>query len=179
MYVRQMKQFLRGVDPTFDERNFGFHSLNDLLRACQKDGLFRMERDRQGVMRFFQGNVMRPVDVGGAGTPESEAEAQIRHGREAAAAGEEHDVVEGDVVQELEATPPVIDVPESADVDEPQAGAPAPVTDEGAEPAEEPPARGRRKRTAKAASSAKAPRARKTASSRAKSGTRKRATAAE
>ena len=57
MYVRQVKQYLRGVDPTFDERKFGFQSLNDLLRACQKDGLFRMERDRQGVIRFFQGNV--------------------------------------------------------------------------------------------------------------------------
>ena len=32
MYVRQVKQYLRGVDPTFDERKFGFHSLNDLLR---------------------------------------------------------------------------------------------------------------------------------------------------
>ena len=62
MYVRQVKQFLRGVDPTFDERKFGFASLNDLLRACQREGLFRMERDRQGVMRFFQGNVMKPVE---------------------------------------------------------------------------------------------------------------------
>jgi uncharacterized LabA/DUF88 family protein len=88
MYVRQVKQFLRAVDPSFDERTFGFQSLNDLLRACQRDGLFRMERDRQGVMRFFQGNVMRPADGAAGGTPESEAEAQIRHGREAAAAAE-------------------------------------------------------------------------------------------
>src|SRR5258708_11740356 len=58
MYVRQVKQFLRGVDPTFDERKFGFTSLNDLLRGCQKDGLFRMERDRQGVVPFFQANVL-------------------------------------------------------------------------------------------------------------------------
>ena len=38
MYVRQVKQYLRGVDSSFDERKFGFQSLNDLLRACQKDG---------------------------------------------------------------------------------------------------------------------------------------------
>src|SRR6185369_1480823 len=62
MYVRQVKQYLRGVDPSFDERKFGYQSLNDLLRACQKDGLFRMERDRQGVIRFFQENVMREVE---------------------------------------------------------------------------------------------------------------------
>src|SRR4051794_25986444 len=52
MYLRQVKQFLRNVDQTFDERKFGFNSLNDLLRACQREGLFRMERDRQGVIRF-------------------------------------------------------------------------------------------------------------------------------
>jgi uncharacterized LabA/DUF88 family protein len=61
MYVRQAKQFMRAVDPTFDERKFGFASLQDLLRASQKDGLFRIERDRQGVIRLFPGNIMQPV----------------------------------------------------------------------------------------------------------------------
>jgi uncharacterized LabA/DUF88 family protein len=61
MYVRQAKQFMRAVDPTFDERKFGFGSLQDLLRACQREGLFRIERDRQGVIRLFPGNVMQPA----------------------------------------------------------------------------------------------------------------------
>ncbi len=61
MYVRQAKQFMRAIDPTFDERKFGFGSLQDLLRACQRDGLFRIERDRQGVIRLFPGNVMQHV----------------------------------------------------------------------------------------------------------------------
>ena len=61
MYIRQAKQFLRNVDATFDERKFGFASLVDLMRACQRDGLFRIERDRQGVMRIFPGNVMQAV----------------------------------------------------------------------------------------------------------------------
>jgi hypothetical protein len=65
MYVRQVKQFLRGVDPGFDERRFGFSSLNDLLRACQRDGLFRVERDRQGVVRFFQGNALKGTEIHG------------------------------------------------------------------------------------------------------------------
>ncbi len=47
--------------PTFDERKFGFASLVDLMRACQREGLFRIERDRQGVMRIFPGNVMQMV----------------------------------------------------------------------------------------------------------------------
>jgi uncharacterized LabA/DUF88 family protein len=59
MYVRQAKQFMRNVDPAFDERKFGFGSLQDLLRACQREGLFRIERDRQGVIRLFPGTIMQ------------------------------------------------------------------------------------------------------------------------
>jgi hypothetical protein len=33
----------------------------DLMRACQRENLFRIERDRQGVMRIFPGNVMQAV----------------------------------------------------------------------------------------------------------------------
>jgi uncharacterized LabA/DUF88 family protein len=53
MYLRQMKQFIRNARPDFDERRYG--SLPDLLRACQKDGLLRLERDRQGGLRAFAG----------------------------------------------------------------------------------------------------------------------------
>jgi uncharacterized LabA/DUF88 family protein len=53
MYLRQMKQFIRAARPDFDERRYG--SLPDLLRACQKDGLLRLERDRQGGLRAFAG----------------------------------------------------------------------------------------------------------------------------
>ena len=166
MYVRQMKQFLRGVDSTFDERNFGFQSLNDLLRACQRDGLFRMERDRQGVMRFFQGNVMRAVDGAAGGTPESEAEAQIRHGREAAAAADaSEEVVDGDVVQEIDATPPVIDVATTSAGDELGESDGESMADGGEEPADAS-ARPRRKRTAKGASASKPARPRKTSTSK-------------
>ena len=84
MYVRQVKQFLRGVDPSFDERKFGFASLNDLLRGCQKDGLFRMERDRQGVVRFFQGNVLKGPEGGASGR---DRRRRHRRGRAAGGAG--------------------------------------------------------------------------------------------
>ena len=53
MYLRQMKQFIRAARPDFDERRYG--SLPELLRACQKDGLLRLERDRQGGLRAFAG----------------------------------------------------------------------------------------------------------------------------
>jgi hypothetical protein len=54
MYPRQFKQFLRAAVPTFDERRFG--SIAELMRACQKDGLLKLERDRQGGLRVFAGN---------------------------------------------------------------------------------------------------------------------------
>ena len=55
MYVRQAKQFLRNAVEGFDERHYGFTSVVDLLRAAGKDGVLRVERDRQGAVRVFAG----------------------------------------------------------------------------------------------------------------------------
>ena len=51
MYPRQFKQFLKTAHPDFEERRYG--SIADLMRACQKDGILRLERDRQGGLRVF------------------------------------------------------------------------------------------------------------------------------
>src|SRR4030095_8909757 len=53
MYIRQMRQFFRNADDTFDERKLGFPGIVDFLRACQREGLLRLDRDRQGVLRVF------------------------------------------------------------------------------------------------------------------------------
>jgi hypothetical protein len=55
MYLRNVKQMLRESDATFDERAYGFGNLVDLLRAAHKDGVLRVDRDRHGVIRVFQG----------------------------------------------------------------------------------------------------------------------------
>jgi hypothetical protein len=61
MYVRQLKQYLRGIDEGFDERKAGFTNIVEFLRACQREGVFRLERDRKGVLRVFPGtNLPRP-----------------------------------------------------------------------------------------------------------------------
>ncbi len=65
MYIRQLKQFLRGVDAAFDERKYGFETLGDLMRACQRDGLLRIERDRQGGMRIFPGTLTPAAECSG------------------------------------------------------------------------------------------------------------------
>jgi uncharacterized LabA/DUF88 family protein len=55
MYLRNVKQILRAADGGFDERRYGFGGLMDLLKACQRSGLVRIERDRRGGLRVFQG----------------------------------------------------------------------------------------------------------------------------
>jgi hypothetical protein len=55
MYLRNVKQVIRQVDAKFDERSYGFGNLADLLRAAGRDGIVRVDRDRQGVIRVFQG----------------------------------------------------------------------------------------------------------------------------
>ena len=62
MYLRNVKQILRQATPVFDERAYGYATLVDLLRAAQKDGIVRLDRDRQGVVRVFQGQ-QSPVSV--------------------------------------------------------------------------------------------------------------------
>jgi uncharacterized LabA/DUF88 family protein len=59
MYLRNVKQILRAADNEFDERRYGFGGLMDLLRACQKENLIRLERDRRGGLRVFQGSALQ------------------------------------------------------------------------------------------------------------------------
>jgi uncharacterized protein (TIGR00288 family) len=63
MYIRNVKQLLRAAESGFDERRYGFGGLMDLLRACQREGVMRLERDRRGGLRVFPGAALqRPVD---------------------------------------------------------------------------------------------------------------------
>ena len=55
LYLRQVKQMLRTADESFDERRYGFSGLVEALRYCQREGLFRLDRDRQGVLRVYPG----------------------------------------------------------------------------------------------------------------------------
>jgi uncharacterized LabA/DUF88 family protein len=130
MYIRQLKQYLRAVDQTFDERKYGFETLGDLMRACQRDGLLRIERDRQGGMRIFAGTLTpQPgeMPVRDEGTDEVDIQEQESSAStEGTEPGEsfdrgwvapvemssEPDVVEGDVLQERE-EPQVLDAEEA------------------------------------------------------------------
>ncbi len=53
MYLRTFKQFIRSLQPPFDERQYGFSSTYELVRQAQKEGLLRVERNRQGILRIY------------------------------------------------------------------------------------------------------------------------------
>ncbi len=59
MYLRNVKQILRQAEGGFDERRYGFGGLMDLLKACQREGFVRIERDRRGGLRVFQGQALQ------------------------------------------------------------------------------------------------------------------------
>ncbi|MBF8276497.1 MAG: hypothetical protein HW390_1570, partial [Candidatus Brocadiaceae bacterium] len=61
MFLRQFRQFIRASYPDFDDRKHG--SIVDLMRACQKEGLVKLDRDRKGGLRV--------VGVGGSGASPS------------------------------------------------------------------------------------------------------------
>jgi hypothetical protein len=58
MDLRNVKQFIKNSQPTFDEHRYGFHSFLEAVRSGQKAGLFRLERNRQGILRVFPGSQM-------------------------------------------------------------------------------------------------------------------------
>jgi uncharacterized LabA/DUF88 family protein len=59
MYLRNVKQILRNAEGGFDDRRYGFGGLMDLLKACQRAGVVRIERDRRGGLRVFQGSALQ------------------------------------------------------------------------------------------------------------------------
>jgi hypothetical protein len=108
-----VKQILRAVDAGFDERRYGFSGLNDLVRACQRESIFRIERDRQGVLRVFPGPALQraaaPVEEVAATEPhaaEVDTETQASEPAEEAAAAEATGVSEETPVDQPSAERP-------------------------------------------------------------------------
>jgi uncharacterized LabA/DUF88 family protein len=66
LYVRQVRQFLRSADEAFTGPQLGSAGVLDFLRACQHEGVLRLERDRRGVLRVFPGAAgARPLGADG------------------------------------------------------------------------------------------------------------------
>jgi uncharacterized LabA/DUF88 family protein len=154
MYLRNVKQLFRSVKPEFDERAYGFANLVDLLRAAARENIVRVDRDRQGVIRVFQGSVpaeqQAPVRKIFDIEDELAAEAAAAAAQAAATISERPEVLDvtvvetehvlvGDEVKTIEtvvtsaARPvtPLIDVEIDEDDDEPNFNVPGAGGDEG------------------------------------------------
>jgi hypothetical protein len=107
MYVRQAKQFLRNAIEGFDERKYGFASVVDLLRAAAKEGVLRIERDRQGAVRVFPGGSLaaRTATPAAPSVVEEGAEADV----DAAAAQETGDAAAFEPIAEPVPEPPIVE----------------------------------------------------------------------
>jgi len=75
MYLRSFKHFLRSMDPAFDERRYGFGNIHDLARLLNREGLIRIERNRQGILRIFPGEGY-PQTLAEEALPESPVQAE-------------------------------------------------------------------------------------------------------
>ena len=147
MYVRQARQFLRTAIQGFDERKYGFASVVDLLRAAGKEGVFRIERDRQGAVRVFPGANLVPRAAAMDGLPvdideDSDVEVPAEFVADAAVAIDQP-TVEGTVDPVALPEPPMA----AADLDELSMDGDGEVDDDGPQPGNElhPPASRARK----------------------------------
>src|SRR5688572_19811090 len=123
MYVRQAKQFLRQSIEGFDERKYGFTSVVDLLRAAGKEGVLRIERDRQGAIRVFPGSNLEAKPRAAEGPIDIDETVDVEVPPESVVEPTDAEIVEQvaapvDVVEiEVEA-PPVADAVVIAETDE-------------------------------------------------------------
>jgi uncharacterized protein (TIGR00288 family) len=116
MYVRQAKQYLRNAIPGFDERQYGVASVVDLLRAAGKEGVLRIERDRQGAVRVFPGPKLTPPITG---LPVDEPEVDEGAG---AVSATDTVAIDGEPVDETVTEPPIVDAEPVAVSEEPEDG---------------------------------------------------------
>ena len=72
IYLRNVKQLLRAANDGFDERRYGFPGLIDLLRACQREGVLRLERDRRGGLLVFKGPVLQQTGATRSPVPQQD-----------------------------------------------------------------------------------------------------------
>jgi translation initiation factor IF-2 len=129
---------MRAADQGFDERKHG--NLVEILRAVQRDGLVRLDRDRQGVLRVFQGPQLRVPTAPPQGPLDAAAEVE-----EQASSADLSRAPAGAPAFELTPAPP--SEPMEAEVEETAADTetPAPGEPDAAAPAAEAAPRRRRK----------------------------------
>lgn len=117
IYLRQVRQALRGADARFDERQSGFRGLLDILHQAQREGWVRLHRDRKGIWRIFPASTAAiPAPAAAEAVPELPVAAEV-----------ESTPPETDVLWEAVEIPEATAVIEVAEAAPPPAEEPAPV----------------------------------------------------
>ena len=52
LYLRQVRQRLRALEPSFDEKRYGYRGVLDLLHQGQREGWLKLARDHRGIWRI-------------------------------------------------------------------------------------------------------------------------------
>jgi uncharacterized protein (TIGR00288 family) len=81
LYMRQVRQALKAIDPGFDEHSYGLRGTLDLLHHAQREGWVRLQRDHKGIWRIFCLNIPgEPMEAkaeeGWEGEPPAESAAR-------------------------------------------------------------------------------------------------------
>jgi hypothetical protein len=121
LYVRQAKQHLRTAIDGFDERKYGFAYVVDLLRAAGKEGVLRIERDRQGAIRVFPGANLVPKSVLPVDEPEIldvEEQTDIERVDYSDAGSDDSFLAAAEIVAEPVVDPPIVDAEQVSIEDE-------------------------------------------------------------
>ncbi len=74
IYLRHIRQGLRAIDPSSDERRYDFRAILNLLHRAQREALVKLQRDRKGVWRIFP--VVKAAVVSPASTRSTESVAE-------------------------------------------------------------------------------------------------------
>jgi uncharacterized LabA/DUF88 family protein len=110
MYLRNVKQYIKNAAPSFDERRYGFVNFLEAVRACGRAGLFRLERNRQGILRIFAGTQFPQQAPGSAASSIAEKPPifDIENELAEAAAAAEAEAEEQQPMADLEAAAPEV-----------------------------------------------------------------------
>ncbi len=123
MYVRQLKQYLRVADANFDERKWGFTTIMEFLRLLQREGLFRLERDRRGQVRVFPGAALQQREAVVGSAPQPAQPEEIRDAVEVETSEPQDEVVQAEPVEDP--MPAEAVATEVIEIEESQPAAPA------------------------------------------------------
>ena len=78
LYMRQIRQALKSIDPAFDEHRYGLRGTLDLLHHAQREGWVRLQRDHKGIWRVFCLTIPgEPLAPGAEAVAEGQAASEI------------------------------------------------------------------------------------------------------